>query len=1057
MADSWEYKTISTNSANLATSLAKFQIARKLADQLQDDGVIGDSTRDLAYVTGPDVTERMRVRPIIDAMKEKIKLKKAYYCQFRTALQAVLGADADAIETYVPAAPGNEFGDVEPKLQESQHQSLLSKYPFSSLSNKWIRAVLVLLLLLVLVLLLLLVLSLLALLYQNLLPKPESLHISKSLPYPTHIFVGRDEDMKVVMQQLHFTKPNSRIVNIAGPPGFGKSTLAIHIGHRMLVDGVLVHYVDMREISSMRSLAEKILDSNDNAITTIDHLYKWAKQIYQNRTLLILDNCDDMLQNQTGYHELQKVVIKLLEGSTKLRILVTSRLRMLLLPNQFTHSLHNLSSEESCELLQKIISSHNATILDSNTCITIADLTGNAPLALQVVGAVLNQPDPPEPLAIVANLKKDPISTTSTGELRVEYRVNASIRLSYDHLTSSLQIIGRYLAEFPGSFDEEAACTITSDVFNSSACSGADGFHSLVDRSLLRYDHYTKRYQFHRLIQDFFLQLQISPEQFKSTIMYFTVYHLSHYEHRLRSYADTFPSRPAEVLLKFDAERHNFLQLFSYIIKASENTPPELEAYHKVTMRLMNCFVKSHRLLELRFTPKETSVFHQSIINYIARNWRTLYELADYRQMMISTYVDSTIELGNFRAKSYNISHALNVVSSQQHVLEAIYSLHPTGVIYEYIEFYYHLKSYYSRLEQHENASACLQKISQKLKVYQLEPYDYPMIGLSYFDSEDYESSIPFFALFLEQNEDLFLNVSIKSRLWIAYRKLHRMHDADLIAEDLLQYVPFLLAVPDVEFFPHLGILPEILPIYEMIGKESALLKKGLAAAAALYNVMVQGQQKLPSELASILYSLVATGRLYSHGELRGGNYTEAVVIAQLAVGAVSYFEKLELSSQEIVAVPILIGQNIDHQWTDMLKGIEIAKLYLLLYIGEANYLVGNYSQGLGYFDQVINLMHEEQNVSIQLLSRVCSYAIYGGRTECIKFYLRQIGVQLLIVDSFAVMFKWLFDDSLIISLVQQMIIFYLCYRLWLFLKTRVMEVIMYCAYTVFLYLYSYI
>ena len=109
MTDSWEYKTISANSAELTTSLARFNIGRKLADQLLDKNVIGDSVRDLAYVVGPDVTERMRVRPIIDAMKEKTKLKKERYHQFREVLLQVLGADAETVEKYIPAGPGENL------------------------------------------------------------------------------------------------------------------------------------------------------------------------------------------------------------------------------------------------------------------------------------------------------------------------------------------------------------------------------------------------------------------------------------------------------------------------------------------------------------------------------------------------------------------------------------------------------------------------------------------------------------------------------------------------------------------------------------------------------------------------------------------------------------------------------------------------------------------------------------------------------------------------------------------------------------------------------------
>ena len=54
-----------------------------------------------------------------------------------------------------------------------------------------------------------------------------NLYHSKTLPYISENFVGREVDMKEVTQLINFKSGNIRIVDIIGPPGFGKSTLAI--------------------------------------------------------------------------------------------------------------------------------------------------------------------------------------------------------------------------------------------------------------------------------------------------------------------------------------------------------------------------------------------------------------------------------------------------------------------------------------------------------------------------------------------------------------------------------------------------------------------------------------------------------------------------------------------------------------------------------------------------------------------------------------------------------------------------------------------------------------
>ena len=80
------------------------------------------------------------------------------------------------------------------------------------------------------------------------------------------------------MDLVDFSDTHSRVISIVGPPGFGKSTLAIHVGHNMVREGITVHYVDMMEVSSMQSLAEKVLDCDSNIVAirniTVDRLFK---------------------------------------------------------------------------------------------------------------------------------------------------------------------------------------------------------------------------------------------------------------------------------------------------------------------------------------------------------------------------------------------------------------------------------------------------------------------------------------------------------------------------------------------------------------------------------------------------------------------------------------------------------------------------------------------------------------------------------------------------------------------------------------------------------------
>ena len=93
---------------------------------------------------------------------------------------------------------------------------------------------------------------------------------SKSLPHVDR-FVGREDDIHNITGYLDFTNSDIRVVHIVGPPGFGKSTLAIKIGEIFVRKRVMVHYVDLSSVTDVDTLAEKIMlgifESISNKVT----------------------------------------------------------------------------------------------------------------------------------------------------------------------------------------------------------------------------------------------------------------------------------------------------------------------------------------------------------------------------------------------------------------------------------------------------------------------------------------------------------------------------------------------------------------------------------------------------------------------------------------------------------------------------------------------------------------------------------------------------------------------------------------------------------------------
>ena len=100
---SWEYETLSRNSTAIARALAKNNLAKLLADEMSDRGMIGETVHGLATERGPEITEYMRVKHLIDAMETKVELNQQHYYDFIKVLKSdSLRADAEAALALLP-------------------------------------------------------------------------------------------------------------------------------------------------------------------------------------------------------------------------------------------------------------------------------------------------------------------------------------------------------------------------------------------------------------------------------------------------------------------------------------------------------------------------------------------------------------------------------------------------------------------------------------------------------------------------------------------------------------------------------------------------------------------------------------------------------------------------------------------------------------------------------------------------------------------------------------------------------------------------------------------
>ena len=102
--DTLEYKTLFANQARLADQLADTPgVAVRLSLELFARRIITKAVQDTVAIRGAQVTEIMRVQPLLTAILAKIDLNPKRYHEFRdTMLAPNVGVDSDVVDILVP-------------------------------------------------------------------------------------------------------------------------------------------------------------------------------------------------------------------------------------------------------------------------------------------------------------------------------------------------------------------------------------------------------------------------------------------------------------------------------------------------------------------------------------------------------------------------------------------------------------------------------------------------------------------------------------------------------------------------------------------------------------------------------------------------------------------------------------------------------------------------------------------------------------------------------------------------------------------------------------------
>ncbi len=365
--------------------------------------------------------------------------------------------------------------------------------------------------------------------------------VSHNLPRRSSPFFGRENNITNLTKLL--LKQN-RIININGPPAFGKSSLAIKLGWH-LIENYSTVFKEVRYIDTATTKQSIYLCSNyqneqswpkqntvKSVITLKDtesqaphesnvepNLCEWFKT-RKEKTLLILDNCDSFLQGSVEKQEFFYLITSQLDhcDDNKLSIVITSQEQLEFLDDCFqSFQITELDPADSVNMLR-----HHVPTLNDEMAHNFSSLVGHCPLALKVVGRMLAARGIENMETLLHSLEDKIVSTISNKISDSKERFKAIMDLAYTNLDIESQECSSIVSFFPSTFERTIGTEILSGIVDSE-CVENIAQKSFVEEFFIANK---TRYTMHKLIRSYFKEerskdsfYELNQKQFRANFI----------------------------------------------------------------------------------------------------------------------------------------------------------------------------------------------------------------------------------------------------------------------------------------------------------------------------------------------------------------------------------------------------------------------------------------------------------------------------------------------------------------------------------------------------------
>jgi tetratricopeptide (TPR) repeat protein len=200
-------------------------------------------------------------------------------------------------------------------------------------------------------------------------------------------FTGRQQECDDILRVL--TSTSARLVSVSGPPGFGKTSLAIAVGHQLRQLGQPVYFLSLRSVKTAEELISDLLNTFAHASDVTGRerskLCGLLSAIPSN-ICIILDNADDLFESSG---ETSQNVLDLLEKifshckNVSFLLTTTTSLKSVLgrkFGDHMSVGVASLDRKSAQMLVQEIVPP-----ADENECCRVAEVCGDVPLAIKLL------------------------------------------------------------------------------------------------------------------------------------------------------------------------------------------------------------------------------------------------------------------------------------------------------------------------------------------------------------------------------------------------------------------------------------------------------------------------------------------------------------------------------------------------------------------------------------------------------------------------------------------------------------------------------------------------